>query len=73
MTHTYKQHGTTTLNAALEVKSGLLIGDGQTRQHARGFIRFLKLIDRIVDKHFDLHLIIDNLSPGTRPPMSSLQ
>src|SRR6185295_14423854 len=36
------------------------IGDCQPRHRAREFIRFLKLIDRIVDKHFALHLVVDN-------------
>jgi transposase len=60
MTHDYKRHGTTTLYAALDTRSGLVIGDCQPRHRAKEFIRFLKLIDRIVDKHFDLHLVVDN-------------
>src|SRR5450631_933368 len=59
MTHDYKRHGTTTLYAALDTRSGLVIGDCQPRHRAKEFIRFLKLIDR-VDKHFDLHLVVDN-------------
>src|SRR4030081_1487823 len=59
MTHDYKRHGTTTLYAALDVKRGLVIGDCQPRHRAKEFIRFLKLIDRIVDKHFALHLVVD--------------
>ena len=60
MTHDYVRHGTTTLFAALDVKSGLVIGDCQPRHRAKEFIGFLKLIDRIVDKRFDLHLVVDN-------------
>jgi len=60
MTHDYKRHGTTTLFAALDVKSGLVIGECQPRHRAKEFIRFLKLIDRLVDKHFALHLVVDN-------------
>ena len=48
MTHDYKRHGTTTLFAALDVKSGLVIGDCQPRHRAREFIRFLRRIDRTV-------------------------
>ena len=51
MTHDYKRHGTTTLFAALDVKSGHVIGDCQPRHRAKEFIRFLKLIDRIADRH----------------------
>lgn len=60
MTHDYKRHGTTTLFAALDVKSGLVIGECQPRHRAKEFIRFLKRIDRCVKKHLDLHLVLDN-------------
>ena len=60
MTHDYKRHGTTTLFAALDVKSGIVIGECQPRHRAKEFIRFLKKIDRVVQKHLDLHLIMDN-------------
>jgi transposase len=60
MTHDYKRNGTTTLFAALEVKSGLVIGECQPRHRAKEFIRFLKKIDRVVQKHLALHLIVDN-------------
>ena len=46
MTHDYKRHGTTTLFAALDVQSGLVIGECQPRHRAKEFIRFLKRIDR---------------------------
>lgn len=60
MTHDYKRHGTTTLFAALDVKSGLIIGACQPRHRAREFITFLKRIDRCVKKHLDVHLVLDN-------------
>ena len=60
MTHDYKRHGTTTLFAALDVKTGAVIGECLPRHRAKEFIRFLKKIDRIVAKHLDLHLIVDN-------------
>ena len=62
MTHDYKRHGTTTLFAALNVKTGEVIGEGLPRHRAKEFIRFLKKIDRVVAKHLDLHLIVDNYS-----------
>ncbi len=62
MTHDYKRHGTTTLFAALDVKSGIVIGECQPRHRAKEFLRFLKKIDRAVQKHLDLHLIMDNYS-----------
>jgi transposase len=60
MTHDYKRHGTTTLFAALDTKTGLVIGACQPRHRAKEFIRFLKRIDRMVTKHLDLHLVLDN-------------
>jgi transposase len=67
MTHDYKRHGTTTLFAALDVKSGIVIGECQPRHRAKEFIRFLKKIDRIVHKSLDLHLIIDNYATHKTP------
>jgi transposase len=60
MTHDYKRNGTTTLFAALDVKTGEVIGECLPRHRAKEFIRFLKKIDRVVAKHLDLHLIVDN-------------
>ena len=48
MTHDYKRNGTTTLFAALDVKTGIVIGECQPRHRAKEFIRFLKKIDRAV-------------------------
>ena len=48
MTHDYKRHGATTLYAAMDVKSGLVIGDCQPRHRGREFIAFLRRIDRAV-------------------------
>jgi len=60
MTHDYKRNGTTTLFAALDVKSGFVIGQCQPRHRAKEFIHFLKRIDRCVMKDLDVHLVVDN-------------
>jgi transposase len=62
MTHDYKRHGTTTLFAALDVKTGEVIGECLPKHRAKEFIRFLKKIDRIVKKRLTVHLILDNYS-----------
>ena len=62
MTHDYKRHGVTTLYAAMDVRSGLVIGDCQPRHRAREFIAFLRRIDRIVQKHLNVHVVLDNSS-----------
>jgi transposase len=60
MTHDYKRHGTTTLFAALDVKSGMVIGNCMPRHRAKEFLSFLRRIDRAVRKPRDIHLILDN-------------
>ena len=60
MTHDYKRNGTTTLFAALDVKTGEVIGECLPRHRAKEFIRFLKKINRAVAKHLDVHAICDN-------------
>jgi len=60
MTHDYKRHGTTTLFAALDVKSGMVIGECLPRHRAKEFLRFLRRIDRAVLKPRDVHLVLDN-------------
>ena len=67
MTHDYKRNGTTTLFAALDVKSGLVIGECQPRHRAKEFIRFLKRIDRCVQRHLEIHLVLDNYGTHKTP------
>jgi len=62
MTHDYKRNGTTTLFAALDVKTGQVIGECVPRHRAKEFISFLKKIDTAVDKVLDLHIVVDNYS-----------
>jgi hypothetical protein len=59
-THDYKRQGGTILFAALDVKTGLVIGDCKSRHGAKQFLSFLRKIDRTVKKHFDVHLVLDN-------------
>ena len=60
MTHDYKRNGTTTLFAALDVKTGEVIGECLPRHRAKEFLKFLKKIDSVVAKSLDVHLICDN-------------
>jgi len=62
MTHDYKRHGVTTLYAAMDVKSGFVIGDCQPRHRAKEFITFLRKIDRCVKTALDVHVVLDNSS-----------
>jgi transposase len=71
MTHDYKRNGTTTLFAALDVKTGQVIGECLPKHRAKEFIRFLKTIDRTVAKGLDLHLICDNYATHKTPEVKA--
>ena len=60
MTHDDKGHGTTTLFAALNVRTGVVIGDCMPRHRRREFLRFLKQIDKQIPAQLELHVILDN-------------
>jgi transposase len=66
-THDYKRHGTTSLFAALDVKSGRLIGECHRRHRSVEFRQFLDTIDATVPKRFDLHLVLDNYGTHKTP------
>jgi len=59
-THDYARHGTTTLFAALDTKSGELIGQTQRRHRSLEFRNFLDTIEENVPAELDVHLILDN-------------
>jgi transposase len=60
--HDYKRHGTTSLFAALDAKSGKVIGQLHRRHRALEFRKFLDKIDAEVPPEFAVHLILDNYS-----------
>ncbi len=60
MTHDYKRNGTTTLFAALNVLTGIVIGQCLPRHRHTEFLKFLRKIDREVPKGLAVHLILDN-------------
>jgi len=60
MTHDYKRNGTTTLFAALNVLTGMIIGQCLPRHRHEEFLKFLRKIDREVPKGLAVHLILDN-------------
>jgi transposase len=66
-THDYVRHGTTSLFAALEVKSGKVIGQCHRRHRAIEFRKFLDRIDAEVPRGFDVHLILDNYGTHKAP------
>jgi transposase len=59
-THDYARHGTTSLFAALDAKTGALIGQTQRRHRSVEFRNFLHTIEHNVPPRLDIHLILDN-------------
>jgi transposase len=67
MTHDYKRNGTTTLFAALDVLTGLVIGQCLPRHRHAEFLKFLGTIDREVPTRLKVHLILDNYATHNHP------
>jgi transposase len=67
MTHDYKRHGTTTLFAALNILTGVLLFKCMPRHRNGEFLKFLRLIDRSVTKTKKVHLIVDNYGTHSHP------
>lgn len=59
-THDYVRHGTTSLFAALDVKTGEVIGQCHRRHRSVEFRAFLDRIETEVPSELDVHLIVDN-------------
>src|SRR4051794_22415058 len=59
-THDYKRNGTTSLFAALELKTSRVIGQLHRRHRSQEFRHFLDLIEAQVPSGLDVHLILDN-------------
>lgn len=60
--HDYRRNGTTSLFAALDVKTGKVIGETHRRHRSIEFRKFLNTIDANVPADLDVHLILDNYS-----------
>jgi transposase len=58
--HDYKRHGTTSLFAALNVKSGEVLAETRKRHRSLEFRKFLDLIEANVPANEEVHLIMDN-------------
>jgi transposase len=66
-THDYKRHGTTSLFAALNAKTGKVIGAMHRRHRSVEFRKFLDRIDASVPPARDVHLILDNYGTHKTP------
>ena len=59
-THDYKRHGTTSLFAALELKTSRVIDQLHRRHRSQEFRQFLDAIESQVPAELEVHLIADN-------------
>ena len=66
-THDYVRHGTTSLFAALDAKTGQVIGELHRRHRAIEFRKFLDTVDAAVPAALDVHLILDNYGTHKTP------
>ena len=66
-THDYVRHGTTSLFAALEVRSGRVLGDFHSRHRSVEFRKFLDRIEEAVPAALEAHLILDNYGTHKTP------
>lgn len=66
-THDYKRHGTTSLFAALDAKTGKVIGEMHRRHRSTEFRKFLDRIDASVPPALDVHIILDNSGTHKTP------
>ena len=59
-THDYRRHGTTSLFAALELKTNQVIAQLKRRHRSLEFRQFLDVIEAQVPAGFEVHIIMDN-------------
>jgi len=67
MTHDYQRNGTTTLFAALNVLTGVVIGQCLPRHRHEEFLVFLRRLNREVAQPLQVHLILDNYATHKHP------
>jgi transposase len=66
-THDYRRHGTTSRFAALDAKSGNVIGQTHRRHRSLEFRQFLDRIDDSVPPDLEVHIILDNYGTHKTP------
>src|SRR5271154_5401596 len=66
-THDYLRHGTTSLFAALDTKTGKVISQLQRRHRSVEFRKFLDTIEASVPPELGVHLVMDNYGTHKTP------
>jgi transposase len=70
-THDYSRHGTTSLFAALNVKTGHVLGTCLRRHRSVEFRKFLDRVDAATPPHLDIHVVMDNYATHKTPLIRS--
>lgn len=65
--HDYYRHGTTTLFAALDIKTGEVFGKCQSAHTHKEFLSFLRKIEREVPSELEIHAVLDNYGTHKTP------
>ncbi len=66
-THDYRRHGITSLFAAFDVATGVVIGETHRQHRSIEFKGFLDRIDSAVPDDLDVHLVLDNYGTHKTP------
>src|SRR3954447_532499 len=66
-THDYERHGTTSLFAALELKTSRIIGQLRRRHRSQEFRKFLGTIEANVPAGLEVHIVMDNYGTHKTP------
>jgi len=69
-THNYFRHGTLDLFAALNVATGEILTRCTPQHRAQDFVAFLRDIDASVETGVEIHVVLDNLSAHSAPPVA---
>jgi len=69
MMHDYKRNGPADLFAAMNIATGELLHDTRRRHAGANVLAFFKWIDLHVERHIDVHVVLDNLSAHKSEPV----
>lgn len=67
--HDYYRHGTTSLFAAFDIASGVVIGECRKRHTSRDFLAFLKTVEEACPEDCEIHAVLDNYATHKTPPV----
>jgi hypothetical protein len=70
-THDYVRYGTTTLFAALDIATGLVISELHRQHRAAEWRKFLQAIDQAVPAGLDVHIVADNYATHKTPAIQA--